>query len=827
VDVVFPAQALLCDIVSVLAMTVESTEHLCLKYRLRGLDEAASSWGHEYLMHLSAEIADEYAIRTEENKSVDDLMKIVDDIVPHNLLHNAEPEACDLLMEVEQLPKLLPHVNEHNFQRISLYLFSCTSFVDEPEYSIILKVVLDIYKKMNQIPRAMQVAIRMGDPEVIREVFALAGTDQNLRRQLGFMLARQHLFDVLDLNAIAEEDEKLRGIISNSYLSKYFNALAKDLSITDPKEPEDIYKSHLTEGSKTTAGAKVESARQNLASTFVNGFVNAASGTDKMMTLEGQNNWIYRNKEHGMMSAAASLGLIYLWDPDTGVSVLDKYLESQDEYIKSGTLLGLGVVAAGVRSEFDPTLNLLSDYLAPNNSLLMRTGAALGLGLAYAGSNREDVKEVLKAPFMEDGASMELLGVHALALGLVAVGSCDPDLTDQFVGVFLERSEDPQLKSNTYTRFISVALGLVYLGKKEASEVAVETLKAAPEEVARYGTLTVESLAYAGSGSVLKFQALLHECFEHLGVEAPEEKDKKDGKDTKDNKDNKDKKDAKKEEAKSSDSREGEFQAAAVLGLALISIGEPIGSQMALRTYDHLLQYSEANIRRAVPLAIGLQCIANPDISVMDRLSKLSHDHDAETAINAIFALGIIGCGTNNSRIAQLLRQLAAYYAKEPNHLFSVRIAQGLLHMGKGTISIRPQHSHDGCLNMAALGGIIALMHASLDMKGLILGKAHYLLYLLAPAMHPRLLMTLDEDLEPKPVMVRVGQAIDTVGQPGKPKSITGFQTHTSPALIGEGERAELATEEVLPCTDILEGFVVVRPNPDYKKTLELRAAGK
>lgn len=525
-----------------------------------------------------------------------------------------------------------------------------------------------------------------------------------------------------------------------------------------------------------------------------------------------------------MMSAAASLGMIYLWEPDTGLSALDKYLYSNDEYIKAGTLLGLGVVTSGVRSEFDPTLNLLSEHLAPTSSLLIRTGAALGLGLAYAGSNREDVKEVLKAPFMEEGASIELLGIHALALGLVAVGSCDPDLTDQLVGVFLERYEDPQLKSSTYTRFISLGLGLVYLGKKEHSEVAVETLKAAPEEIARYGTLTVEALAYAGSGSVLKFQQLLHECMEHIGAPAPaEEKDQKEA--------SKDKKDAakdKKEDPKApEDPRAGEHQAAAVLGLALISMAEPIGAQMALRTYDHLLQYSEVNIRRAVPLAIGLQCIANPEIGVMDRLSKLSHDHDPETAINAIFSLGIIGCGTNNSRIAQLLRQLATYYAKEPNHLFSVRIAQGLLHMGKGTISIRPQHSHEGCMNLSALAGLIAIMHAGLDMKGLILGKAHYLLYLLAPAMHPRLLMTLDEDLEPKPVMVRVGQAIDTVGQPGKPKSITGFQTHTSPALIGHGERAELATEEVLPLTDILEGFVVVRPNPDYKKTLELRAAGK
>lgn len=59
-------------------------------------------------------------------------------------------------------------------------------------------------------------------------------------------------------------------------------------------------------------------------------------------------------------------------------------------------------------------------------------------------------------------------------------------------------------------------------------------------------------------------------------------------------------------------------------------------------------------------------------------------------------------------------------------------------------------------------------------------------------------------------------QAVDVVGQAGKPKAITGFQTHTTPVLLAHGERAELATEEYLPVTPILEGFVILRKNPSY-----------
>ena len=64
---------------------------------------------------------------------------------------------------------------------------------------------------------------------------------------------------------------------------------------------------------------------------------------------------------------------------------------------------------------------------------------------------------------------------------------------------------------------------------------------------------------------------------------------------------------------------------------------------------------------------------------------------------------------------------------------------------------------------------------------------------------------------------MRVGEAVDTVAQAGNPKEITGFTTHQSPVLISYGERAELGTEEYLPYTPIMENFVILRKNPDYK----------
>jgi hypothetical protein len=54
------------------------------------------------------------------------------------------------------------------------------------------------------------------------------------------------------------------------------------------------------------------------------------------------NKWLYKNKEHGMMSAAASLGMILLWDVDGGLSKIDKFLYASEDYIKAGALLAVG-----------------------------------------------------------------------------------------------------------------------------------------------------------------------------------------------------------------------------------------------------------------------------------------------------------------------------------------------------------------------------------------------------------------------------------------------------------------------------------------------------
>jgi 26S proteasome regulatory subunit N1 len=230
-----------------------------------------------------------------------------------------------------------------------------------------------------------------------------------------------------------------------------------------------------------------------------------------------------------------------------------------------------------------------------------------------------------------------------------------------------------------------------------------------------------------------------------------------------------------------------------------------------------LLHYCELPVKRAIPLALAILHVSNPDFTVIDQLSRLSHDPDAEISQNAIIGLGVVSAGTNNSRVAGLLRQLSEFYSKEAGHVFCVRIAQGFLHMGKGLMTLNPYHSDRMLLCGPALGGMLVLLHSCLDLKNTLLDKSHYLLYYLTCAMNPRMLITVNEDMSWRPVTARVGLAVETVGQAGKPKKITGFQTHTTPVLLGAKERAELGTEEVLSVSSVLEGIVILKDNPDYE----------
>ena len=58
-----------------------------------------------------------------------------------------------------------------------------------------------------------------------------------------------------------------------------------------------------------------------------------------------------------------------------------------------------------------------------------------------------------------------------------------------------------------------------------------------------------------------------------------------------------------------------------------------------------------------------------------------------------------------------------------------------------------------------------------------------------------------------------LGKSVNCCIDPaGRAKTITGFQTHLFPVLLGVKDRAEFANKEYSALTSVLEGVVIVEP---------------
>ena len=796
----------MADMLSVLAMTMaEKGSMECLKFKLAGTQINIASWGHEYVRYLSGEIAEEYNKRilneaelAEGECEVDDLLVLVDDIIPFQMSHNAEAEAADLLIEVQQLKKLVdtPVVDERNYERVCLYLLRSADFISDPDdlYGL-LSTCFSIYKVQKKYTDALRVALLMDDSERITETFAAVDesvakgdlpkdgqlmSGATIRKQMAFLLARHR--STFSISDDAEDAEQLNEIIGNLQLSEIFQSVGQNMGVSEPKTAEDIYKSGKSTGvTSNRSGANagtVDSARGNLAISFVNAFVNAGFCKDKLVLEDGPA-WVMRNKDHGMISAAASLGMVMLWNIDEGLNQIDVFMHHSEVFVRAGAMMGIGIMSSGIRNETDAAMALLSEQLEDKNAQI-RISSASGLGIAYAGAQREELEELL-TPIVANTEDANIVEVSfaALSLGLSFVGTCNDEIASVLVQRLMEASEEEL--NNTASRFLCLGLGLLFLGKTERADATLEAVKCVEHLRGKYAAATLSTCAYAGTGNVLQVQKLLKACAERLTENA-------------------------------------EHQSVSVLGIALATIGEEVGTEMTLRTFEHLLHYGELPVRRTVPLAIALLYVSNPDYAIVDQLSRLSHDTDADLAQGAIFGLGLVSAGSNNSRVAGLLRGLSEFYAKHPSHLFVVRIAQGLNVAAKGLVSLASFHSDKSLMNAPAVAGVLTVLHACVDMKGTILDKFHYILYYLSMSVNPRVMTTVDTDLKMVNISTRVGTAVETVGQAGRPKTITGFQTHTSPVLLGAVERAEFANQEYLAIPSVLEGVVIVEKAPEDKE---------
>ena len=782
---------MLSDLISVILTVInekdeEGKELTMLSYVLSGTRKDITSWGIEYLRSLCSDIGQEYDNRLDKGEPTKELLDLVNIFAPYLIKQHCESDAIDLLIEVESIDEIKNYINEHNYKKICLYLLSISNYsADTDEYRSTLELVYNIYfEKFHQYIDAMRVAIKIGNPIYIKQTF-LKCEDPIIKKQLAFILSSEGIF--LDEEDTSQKmDNDTLEIMRNYKQSDYFRILAKTLELLEPKHPEDVFKSHL-EDKKVQNSKKIESSKINMAYSIASAFINAGFGTEVLLSKK-DSDWIYKNKEQGIQCLLSGIGLINIWDylegPNKVYELAGK--KETDIYKRTGRNIGLGVCLCGIHDENDVAVAVLLDELSDKN-LDVKISAVFGLGLAAAGSQNKQLHEILNGVLEDFSYGFEMSAFVSLALGLIFIGSSDEDVFTDLFSILMSRNEGGKAKIFESPFFVIyiLGMGLLCLGKQKDNDFMINTLVALEEfskDMKDYMKTMLISFSYAGSGNVSKVQELMQII------------------------------------AKSSEEINPKVQAIAVIGCSLIAIGEEVGMEMLSRSFNNFLQFGDINTKKAVSLAIALLNLSNPKVQVIDSLTKFCYDTDRTVAMNAIFSMGLVSSGSNHSRVGGLLRSLAAYYTEESNPLFMVRISQGLLHLGKGLITLDPVYSHKLLINKRALAGVLITLFSFTETEALICGKHQFLLYSLALAMKPKLVMTVDENLKPKDVQLMIGQAVDIVGQTGNPRTISGFQIHTSPAVINTGERCEINGEDFIPYSDVLEGTVIVKEKERKKE---------
>ncbi|OHS94361.1 Proteasome/cyclosome repeat family protein [Tritrichomonas foetus] len=760
----------MADLLSLLSIIdIEKTFDILI-YRLACPIENIGCWGHEYVRCLTLVLVRAYENPTDFSNT-EQLEPLINQISRYYMEHNDEPDACDLLLKVGKLEDIIQLIDEESHKRVCTYLLQCYNYLPDPINFDVLRIVEKIYTKLGKTAQSMVIALKLNDHELMHDIF-INCQDPNIQKQLAFLLARQLIVFEDDM------DEELVNIATNESLYTRFMSISEKLFKLKPKTPDDVL--HLQAQLGNRQAGRGDKTLGLISKSFVAAFHNAAIKNDLYYTAPRGEECIMRNRTFGRAVAIATIGMLHMWDIEHGLNILDKWAHSEDPHCVMGALAGVGIVSATVRSEFDPAIAILSEFLDHQDSDI-KVGAIFGFAMAYSGSARDDILELLGPCLAQEDPRIQ--SYAALAIGLIYVGTCNEGALSAVSEVIIN-STDASLQAK-YMPMLALGLGLIFLGQQSKCEAALELLKTpvspdASKALSDFAQTTVSACAYAGTGNVLEIQKMLRIC---TGEDSMQ-------------------------------------HAAAVIGIAVISLGDSVGSQMAKRMFEHVLQYGKPFARLMVPIALALTSVSQPLPEMVDTLHRIGHDTDTRVAANASIALGLLAAGTQNSRAINALKQLAGFHKGNPSTLMLLQIAEGMAHLGQGLMTLSPTYGDSMLLHPVALGSLMTVAFSCIQTDLLIVKGDPLLLFFVAPAIGPRFLVTLDENLEILPIQVRVGSAIDVVGQAGRPRAITGFQTLDTPVILAAGQRAEFVDDTYEPLSPILEGFVIVKKRSE-KKTEE------
>ncbi|EKE42534.1 hypothetical protein ENUP19_0112G0021 [Entamoeba nuttalli] len=755
----------LADVLSVLVMT-NGEKGESLKYKLLGHLDDLGQWGHEYTRNLTGEVVDVW------QQQKDLLVPIAQKLIEFHIEHNAEQDAVDFCIETNNLAMLEQYSEKARFDKLLLYASSCAAYYPEPQDKQIYQFLLHIALKQHKYSDAIRLMLKANDFGGLNQIIEENQNNQANLMQIGYLLSRIRDENIINLI----QNETVKTALGNSNLNKYFTELINALGLKEVKTPEQICTSAPLPSRLTVSQKPEPQDSKDMGLCVADCLANAGFGYDSLIHANN-GDYVITGRSERQIASASGMGLIHLWRPED-VEQFTSFIGSDSMYVRAGALLGIGTCCSGVKSDVDFAQVFLSDKLGAETSAIERKLSIFGLGLAYAGTRKTEMKETLIAVLNDINAvGFETVGHAALALGLIFQGTMDGDIADQILSIIFSNDGNGDFLKSVSCKMLVIGLGLLHLCCGESASLVMDTVRALPSPVNQYAMLVVSSCAFAGTSNILKVQQLMEACGKH------DEDD------------------------------ETKACGVAVIGVALALMSDEFSTELSTRLINEVQRYGEPSVKRYVPFALALTSIGKPKVGLLEQLTRLAHGSDLIAARNAILSIGLVSAGTQATRAISLLDQLAAFFVNDHQSLYCVKVAQGLVHLGKGTIGINPMYSDRFIMDPISLAGILIFIFIGGEGMERISGLNTYIINALCLAMKPRMFMPIDENGKVVETSCRVGVAVDVAGQAGSPKTITGFQTHNTPVLIGVGERAELAVDDYSSLSSVLEGIVLVKHN--------------
>lgn len=765
---------IMADILSVVSATGDDGD--TLRYRVEGGSTPLDIWGHQYVKKLASDLINAYSDSEEASGvSLSLYHHTLNEVLPCLFKFNAECDAIDLLLEIDSLERLVEYVDQENYERMSVYLNSSLYYVENKEK--IHNVLYNVHKKMENRSAQLYVLIKQRRTE---EIVKLIEEEKGaVKMQLAYIAAKRGIY-------YEASDERVREILKNTHVKDFCAYIAKELELTGAKEPSSFLRGDNGNASEIATKAIPSTV---LSSSFVN-------ATFREMGLPAD--LAHKPLRGHKVLSVACTGLLNLWDPFKTMEAVEEDVFGQDGYVTAGSVLAMAISGSRVIDSNESSLGLIREFInAP--SVTQRIAYILSLVSLYTGSQREDIFNLLLPLANDREADVSFFALFGM--GSVYAESCDVNVASTISQVILERIESLGQPS---ARFASLGLSLIFL-RGEDKYLSVLSLILSIPTIGQATSILVRGLAYACTGNTAILHGILKDALEGEEGEGEGETENEGG----EGKEGEEGEEEGEEEGAEEGTQNGLKHIFAILSAAAISMGDETATQMGTRVIEAAMLIDSPEIQIALPMGLALLYSSNPKVEVTDTLKRCAHSGDISVVVSSIAALGIVSAGTNNSRVASSLEQMHSFYAKSNSTISILRLSQGLLHLGKGTLMLSPIIS--GSLCPKSFTGLIGFALCFMEKNFRVLEKYFFLSLLLAQSIKTKYLISVNDNNQIVKRSVRVGTPVDVSGVAGRPKRITGAQTHDTPVLLQMGEAAEFMNDPSEVFTTTIKDIVIVR----------------